>query len=455
MKVFEFFRDDTMFYAKLRRLVLPLAFQQFMLAAVSASDALMLGVLSQDSLSAVSLAGQITFIFNLFLSGFTTGTSILAAQYYGKGDQVSLEKIFAYVIRISAMVSAVFCLATLFVPEYLMQCFTSDAVLIRGGAAYLRVVAASYLFTGISQISLCMLQNTGGAMLSTVISSTVVVLNIVLNAVLIYGVGPAPQMGIAGAALATTVSKLVELLWAYAVSLQEGRVQLRIRYLFGAVGVLAKDYWRYSAPMFADFLVWGFGFSMYSVIMGHLGNDAVAANSIANIVKNLIVCFCGGLANGGGILVGNELGKGELKQARRYGDLLFWLSIVCGAVSGGVLLLCRPLILHFVNLSPVAAGYLRWMLLLCVFYMVGKSFNMMTISGIFPAGGDSKFGLICDIINMWFVILPCAFLAAFVLKLPVVLVFLVINLDEVTKLWAVIRHYRKYGWVKNLTRMEA
>ena len=455
MKILEFFRDDTMFYTKLRKLVLPLAFQQFMLAAVSASDALMLGVLSQDSLSAVSLAGQITFIFNLFLSGFTTGTSILAAQYYGKGDQVSLEKIFAYVIRISALVSAVFCLAALLLPESLMRFFTSDPALIRGGADYLRVVAASYLFTGISQIYLCMLKNTGSAVLSTVVSSSVVVLNIMLNAVLIYGIGPVPQMGIEGAALATTVSKLLELLWVCVASLGKERVRLRMKYLFGSAGVLAKDYWKYSAPMFADFLVWGFGFSMYSVIMGHLGNDAVAANSIANIVKNLIVCFCGGLSNGGGILVGNELGKGELERARRYGDLLFWLSIVCGAVSGAMLLLCRPVILHFVNLSPVASGYLRWMLLLCVFYMVGKSFNMMTISGVFPAGGDSKFGLVCDVINMWFVVLPCAFFAAFVLKLPVVLVFLVINLDEVTKLWVVIRHYRKYGWVKNLTRTEA
>ena len=455
MRILDFFRDDTMFYAKLRRLVLPLAFQQFMLAAVSASDALMLGVLSQDSLSAVSLAGQITFIFNLFMGGFTTGTSILAAQYYGKGDQVSLEKIFAYVLRISALVSAMFCLAALFLPQQLMRLFTSDPVLIRGGADYLRVVAASYLFTGISQIYLCMLKNTGAAILSTIISSTVVVLNIILNAVLIYGIGPVPRMGIAGAALATTLSKLLELVWAYAASIPEGRVRLRMKYLFGSAGVLAKDYWKYSAPMFADYLIWGIGFSMYSVIMGHLGNDAVAANSIANIVKNLIVCFCSGLANGGGILVGNELGKGELEQARRYGDLLFWLSILGGILSGCVLLLCRPVILHFVNLSPAAAEDLKWMLLLCVFYMVGKSFNMMTISGIFPAGGDSKFGLVCDIINMWFVILPCAFLAAFVLKLPVIAVFFVINLDEVTKLWAVILHYRKYGWVKNLTRMEA
>ena len=323
MRAIEFFKDNTGFYRKLGMLVLPIAFQQFMLAAVSASDALMLGVLSQASLSAVSLAGQVTFIFNLFMSGFATGTSILAAQYYGKGDRRSLEKIFAYVLRISVIVSAVFFLASLFAPRQLMRCFTADETLISGGIVYLRIVAASYLFTGVSQIYLCILKNTGFALKSTVISSSVVVLNILLNAIFIYGIGPMPEMGIAGAALATSISKLIEMAWVILESLREGRIRLCGKYLVTSAGILAKDYWRYSGPMLGDFLVWGFGFSMYSVIMGHLGSDAVAANSIANIVKNLIVCFCGGLANGGGIVVGNELGKGELKLAKRYGDLLF------------------------------------------------------------------------------------------------------------------------------------
>lgn len=452
MRAVEFFKDNTGFYRKLGMLVLPIAFQQFMLAAVSASDALMLGVLSQASLSAVSLAGQVTFIFNLFMSGFATGTSILAAQYYGKGDRRSLEKIFAYVLRTSVMVSAVFFLASLFAPRQLMRCFTADETLISGGIVYLRVVAASYLFTGVSQIYLCILKNTGFALKSTVISSSVVVLNILLNAIFIYGIGPMPEMGIAGAALATSISKLIEMAWVILESLREGRIRLCGKYLVTSAGVLAKDYWRYSGPMLGDFLVWGFGFSMYSVIMGHLGSDAVAANSIANIVKNLIVCFCGGLANGGGIVVGNELGKGELKLAKRYGDLLFWLCILSGIASGAVLLLLSPAILHFANLSPAAVGYLKWMLLLCACYMVGKSFNMTVIAGIFPAGGDSKFGLICDIVTMWVYAVPCGFLAAFVLKLPVVAVFLIINLDEIVKLPVVIRHYRQYKWVRNLTR---
>ena len=443
---------NAAFYQKLFSLVLPIAFQQFMLAAVSASDALMLGVVNQDSLSAVSLAGQITFVFNLFMGGMTMGTSILAAQYYGKGDTLSIEKIFAYVTKISFLISAIFFLSALFIPESLMRIFTSEPQLIAGGAVYLRIVAVSYLFTGISQIYLCILKNTGCAVKSMVIGSTAVVVNIFLNAALIFGLLFFPKMGIAGAALATSVSKFLEMGWAYLESLKENGVRLHVKYCFAPDRKLVRDYWKYTTPMLGDYLVWGCGFTAYSVIMGHLGSDAVAANSIANIVKNLIVSFCTGLGNGGGIIVGNELGMGNLKQAKEYGGRLCRLAVISGVLSGLFLVTLTPIIVRVTALSPQAAYYLKWMLILCACYMVGKSINMTTIAGIFPAGGDSRFGLVCDAVTMWFFAVPMGFFAAFVLKLPVVIVFLIINLDEIVKLPAAAIHYRKYGWLRNLTR---
>ncbi len=444
--------EKAIFYQKLFSLVLPIAFQQFMLAAVSASDALMLGFVSQDSLSAVSLAGQITFVFNLFMGGLTMGTSILAAQYHGKGDVPAIEKIFAYVIRVSFLISAVFFLASLFVPDWFMRIFTPEPRLIAGGSSYLRIVAASYLFTGISQIFLCIQKNTGYAMKSMVIGSSAVMINIFLNAALIFGLFFFPKMGIAGAALATSVSKLIEMLWAWAESLRKNRIRLRIKYCFAPNRLLVRDYWKYTASMLGDYLTWGCGFTMYSVMMGHLGSDAVAANSIANIVKNLIVSFCTGLANGGGIIVGNALGMGNLKRAKQYGGLLWKLAIIGGVASGLLLLALSPFILNVTALSPQATEYLKWMLALCACYMVAKAINMTMIAGIFPAGGDAKFGLICDAITMWIFAVPAGFLAAFYWHLPVVAVFLVINLDEVVKLPAAVIHYRKYGWIKNITR---
>lgn len=439
------------FSKKLITLVLPIAFQQFMLALVSASDALMLGMLTQDALSAVSLASQVTFVENLFLAAMTIGLSIFAAQYWGKGDRASVEKIFAYVMKITAIVSFLFFLAGLCVPKALMHIFTAERSLIDGGAIYLRTVSLSFFLTGISQIYLCILKNTDRATKSSVIGSASVIINIGLNAVFIFGLFGFPKLEIAGAALATVISRTVEVLWCVLETAKRNRVKLKPTYIIHADKPLRRDFWKYTTPVLGNEIVWGVGFTMYSVIMGHLGTDAVAANSIANIVKNLVACFCLGLGSGGGIIVGNELGAGRAETAIIYGRKLCRLSVVCGAASGLFLLLLSPLILGVTDLSETSSGYLKYMLFMCSYYMIGKSINGTTIAGIFCAGGDSKFGFLCDAITMWCIIVPLGFAAAFVLKLPVVAVYFVLSLDEFVKLPAVYRHYIKYKWVKDLT----
>lgn len=442
------------FYQKLFTLVFPIAFQNLMTAAVSACDALMLGVISQDALSAVSLAGQIQFIQNLFLASLTIGTTVLAAQYWGKGDRDSVEKILAFVLKLSAVVSLLFFLGASFFPGHLMRIFTPEAVLIEKGTHYLRVVGASYLLTGISQIYLCIMKNSGKVFKSTIIGSSAMILNILLNAVLIYGLFFMPAMGIAGAALATVISRGIELIWTVLESWRKDSVRLRQKYLLHRDRLLEADFFRYTLPVLGNELVWGGGFTIYSVIMGHLGNDAVAANSIANIVKNLIACLCLGIAGGGAILVGNELGKGLLERAKKYGDWLCHLSIIAGTCSGLLLLAFTPVILNVTNLSPTAHGYLRGMLFICAYYLIGKSVNSAVIAGIFCAGGDSKFGFICDTVTMWIVTVPIGAAAAFYFKLPVLAVYVILSLDEIVKLPAVYVHYKKYCWVKNLTREE-
>ncbi len=439
------------FFAKLLTLVFPIAFQQFMLASVSASDALMLGKLTQDSMSAVSLASQVAFVENLFLAAVTIGLSIFAAQYWGKKDRAAVEQIFAYVMKITATISILFFLAGLCIPGLLMRVFTNDPVLIGGGTTYLRTVSLSFLLTGISQVYLCILKNTGKAAKASVISSAGVLVNIALNAVLIFGLIGLPKLGIAGAALATVTARGFETGWCVWETAKRDRVKLRLRHLLHDDALLRHDFWKYTAPVLGNEIVWGVGFTMYSVIMGHLGSDAVAANSIANIAKNLIACFCTGLGSGAGIIVGNELGAGHLKKAKEYGGRLCRLSVVCGAASGVILLALSPLILSVTNLSGPASAYLRWMLVMCSCYMVGKSVNSTTIGGIFCAGGDSRFGFLCDTVTMWCVTAPLGMLAAFVLKLPVLAVYLIVNLDEMIKLPAVYRHYKKYKWVKDLT----
>ena len=446
--------DKKEFYRKLLSLVLPIAFQQLMLTIVSASDALMVGAIGQALLSAVSLASQITFVYNLFLAAMTIGTSIFVAQYWGKGDQKSVEKILAIVLRVSITVSFVFFLAATFFPSLLMSVFTSDNTLIEYGNKYLRVVGVTYLLCGISQIYLCIMKNTNFASKSMIIGSTAAFLNIPLNAIFIYGLCGVPRMEIAGAAVATTISRIIELIWVLVEHSKLNRVKININYIINPDQTLRKDFWRYTLPVLGNELVWGGGFTMYSVIMGHLGTDAVAANSIANIVKNLIASLALGIGNGGSILVGNELGAGKLENAKMYGKRLCQISIISGICSGILLLIISPVVLLIADLSFQATQYLKWMLIMCSYYMVGKYVNGTTISGIFCAGGDSKFGFLCDAITLWGGTVPLGLIAAFVLKWPVLAVYFVINLDEIVKLPAVFKHYKKYIWVRDLTRSE-
>ena len=283
------------------------------------------------------------------------------------------------------------------------------------------------------------------------ISSVSVVVNIILNAIFIFGWLGLPEMGIAGAALATVIARAIEVAWCVIETVKKDSIKLKLYYMMHDDKVLRHDFWKYSFPVLGNEIVWGVGFTMYSVIMGHLGSDAVAANSIANIVKNLVACFCLGLGSGGGIMVGNELGAGRLDKAKEYGGRLCRLSVLCGVASGIVMLALSPLIFAVTNLSATSNTYLKWMLVMCSCYMVGKSVNGTTIGGIFCAGGDSRFGFRCDTVTMWCITVPLGFLTAFMLKLPVLAVYFIVNLDEIVKLPAVYRHYRKYKWVKDLT----
>lgn len=444
--------ENRIFYKRLLALVLPIALQNLMTALVSASDALMLGFLNQSSLSAVSLATQIQFVLNLFYAALTIGTTILAAQYWGKGDTEAVEKVLAVALRISMAISAVFFLAASFLPGMLMRIFTNEAELIGLGIPYLRVAGWSYLCMGVSQIYLCVMKNSGRVMKSTLYGSVSVVLNLILNAILIFGLFGVPALGIVGAAAATVIARAVELALVLFENARQDTVRIRLRYLLEPSSQLRRDFYRYTAPVMANELVWGCGFTMFSVIMGHLGNDAIAANSIANIMKNIIACFCLGIAAGSGILVGNELGSGNLKRAKEYGGKLCRASLAAGALSGVLLWACSPLVFAFAtSLSPQAQRYLQMMLYVCSYYLIGKSINSTVVAGIFCAGGDTRFGLFCDLVTMWMVIVPVGLIAAFVLELPVMVVYVLLNLDEFVKLPAVYRHYKQYQWLKNLT----
>ncbi len=445
-------KEDN-FYKKLRKLMIPIVIQNLLNAAVGSADVIMLGFVGQDELSGVSLAGQVPFIFTLFIYGITAGVSSMTAQYWGKGDLSSIRKIFGIAIRFSLCISFVFTLTNILIPDTIMKAFTEDPKLIQHGATYLRVLGISYLFMGCSIVYEVSIRNMERVMISTFISTTCLLLNILLNAVFIFGLFGSPKLGVFGVALATTISRAVELLLCIADSLFiDKKLKLRVTYIFSKGGILTKDFIRYSSPALANYLSWGLGFTMYSVILGRLGRDIVAAHAVNSVVRNLSIIFGMGVSGAGSILIGKEIGDNRLAQAKEDGSKVCHLALLFSVAGGVIIILCRPLILNMVDLSDVAYSYLNIMLFINILYCIGKVMNCTTIAGIFCAGGDTRFGFICDSVNMWCFAVPLGLLAAFVFKWPTMVVYFCISLDEVVKLPVVYWHYKKYKWVNNITR---
>ena len=444
--------SDREFYKKLTRLTLPIAFQSLMLATVAACDALMLGRVTQNAMAAVSLATQVQFVQNMLLGAVTGTVAILGAQYWGKGDKAAIQKIFWISLRLSGAVSLTFCAACVFCPALLMRLFTHDPELVDIGAGYLRIAGWSYLLTGVSQTYLAVMKVTDKAQRSAWISSGAVLLNIAMNAVFIFGLFGAPAMGAKGAALATLIARAAELVWALLSTLQKGFFRPHPKYFAARDRLLKQDYARIGLPILGSYVFWGVGFTSYTAVIGHMGADAAGANAVAAVVRDLLCCLCNGMCTGGGILLGNELGAGRLEQGKTYGKKISMLSVLVGlATMLTVLLLTLP-VTRMVKLTDEARTYLVQMMLILSVYMVGRCINTVVINGVFYAGGDAYFDVYSLAVCMWGIAVPLAFLGAFVFHWPVAVVYACTCVDEVGKLPWVYAHYKKYKWVRDLTR---
>lgn len=444
--------SDKLFYKKLIHLTIPIAFQSLMLAMVAAADAVMLGAIEQNSMAAVSLATQVQFVQNMCLLAVTSAISILGAQYWGKGDKETINKIFCMGLRVSVIICVIFFVACVFSPKYLMYIFAEEKALIEIGVKYLKIAGWSYLLTGISQCYLTIMKVTEHASRAAWISSCTVIINIILNAIFIFGFWEVPAMGAEGAALATLISRVIELGWVVLSSYKKGYMHPKVKYFFKRYPLLAKDYRKCALPILGAALFWGIGFTSYTAILGHIGADAAAANSVAAVVRDLMCCMCNGISTAGGIIVGNELGSGNLLKGKQYGDKLLILSVVIGILSMILVLAVTPIVLHFMVLTETARSYLLGMMVIMSFYMIGRSICTVVINGVFSAGGDTLFDMYSLAVCMWGIAIPLALLGAFVFHWPVLLVYACTCVDEVGKLPWVFLHYKKYKWVKDLTR---
>lgn len=443
---------NTDFYKHIWKLFIPIVVQNLLSAAVSSTDVVMLNFVGQSSISAVSLAANYASILFMVYYGLGTGATLLCAQYYGKGDFRAIQIVQSIAMRFSLSISIVVAAAAFCIPDKMMLLFTNDPELIAIGAEYLRVMGVTYVCWSVIEIYLATLRSVGRATISMVLNIVAFSLNIVLNAVFIFGLLGAPRMGATGVAIATAVSRVVELIGCFIVSAFSKDVKLSLRSLFVRNDLLLKDFVSRSIPAMLNDLSWGVAFSMYSVILGHLGNDAVAANSLVVVVRNITTTFCFAAASSGGVLLGNVLGSGDMARARDYASHMMRLTVITGAVGGVLVLVSIPAVLRFASLSDTAMQYLKNMLLINSYYIMGAAVNTSLIAGVFRAGGDTKFGMICDTIDMWCYAVPLGFFAAFVLKLPVMWVYFLLCTDEFVKWPWVLKRYFSGKWMKNITR---
>lgn len=434
------------------KLAIPIIIQNLLSAAVNSSDVIMLNYVGQSAISAVSLAANYSNILFMVYYGLGTGASLLCAQYFGKKNMQAIHAVEGIALRFSLAISALVALAAFTIPQRMLLLFTSDQELIAIGSSYIRIMGITYLCWGVTEIYLAILRSIGRVTISMALNMLAFGLNILLNAVFIFGLFGAPKLGVTGVAIATASSRLIQLIACVIVSLLSKDVKLNPIYMFIRSKTLLNDFIHLSLPALGNDLSWSVAFSMYSVILGHLGTEAVAANSLVTVVRNVGSVFCFAIASAGTILLGRVMGQGELEKSKSYASRMLKMTVVAGAVGGVIVLAVTPFVLRFASLNDTAMHYLKYMLLINSYYIMGSAVNTALIAGVFRAGGDTKFGLICDTIDMWVYAVPLGFFAAFVLKLPVLWVYFLLCTDEFVKWPWVIRHYRKGEWAKNITR---
>ncbi|HIX48651.1 MAG TPA: MATE family efflux transporter [Candidatus Mediterraneibacter caccavium] len=441
------------FYRTVIALVVPMALQNLINVGVTAADVIMLGAVGEDALSGASLAGQVQYIMTLFLFGLTSGATVLTAQYWGKGDKDAIEKILGIAVKTAVFVTALFTAAALVVPALLLRIFTSDPVVIAEGIKYLRIVAFTYIMIGITQAYLYIMRSVERVIVATVVYLLSLICNIIMNSIFIFGLFGLPAMGISGAALGTLCARILEvvLVAGYARFFNKD-IKLRLRYVLHTDKVLFGDFMKYALPVVINEVMWGLGTAANTAILGHMGSPVVAANSVAQVARQLATVVSFGLSSAAAIYLGKTIGEKRMEHARAYAKRFIGLSLIMGVLGGVVILIASPVASAFLSLSAEAKDYLRIMFFVMSYFVVGQAFNTTMVVGIFRSGGDTRFGLILDVSTMWCCSILLGFLAAFVFKLSVPVVYMILMSDEIIKIPITFWRYRSCKWLRDVTR---
>lgn len=442
------------FYRVFFALTFSIALQNLLTYSVNLADNVMLGAYSETALSGTGLCNQIQFLLQMIVVGAGEGVVVLGSQYWGKGNTGVIPNIIGIALRFGLVMSVLLFAAAFFAPEWLLGLLTNETAVIAEGARYLRIVCFTYIIFGVTHILVASLRSIGVVQVGYLISASSLVINIVLNYCLIYGNFGFPELGIQGAAVATLVSRVVELLIViWFLKYREHTLNLTLRKLIFIDTSYLSDYTHVSLPVLVSQGQWGIAMMVQTGILGHMGEAAIAANFIATVLFQIISVVCYGASSAAGILMGRIVGQGaELKQIKPVVHTLQLLFLLIGICSGLVLFLIRGPVLTLYQLSPESKALaLKFMVILSV-TVVGTAYQMASDTGIIRGGGDTKFSGLMNLFSMWLIVVPLSALAAFVFDRPPAVVFFLLKSDQLYKAIPVTIHIYRWRWVKRVTR---
>ena len=451
-----FIIKDRSFYHKLFAIAIPMAVQNLINIAVNLLYTVMLGQLGEVAMSASSLGGQLGFMYMIINMGLTAGASVLTSQYWGRGDTDAIRKTMSMTYKISLTLSLVFMAVAISAPQFILSIYTNDAEVIVSGAKYLQVISFTYLLSGVTMTTLNMLRTVGTVKISLYVYGSSFFVNIFFNYALIFGKFGFPQLGVVGAAAATVIARFVEMciVLLYLLKYDE-KVRFRPSDLKSKIDKeVFKIYIKYGLPVLCNEMLWSLGNSVLSIIMGHMGKEFVAANSICGVMMQCITFATHGINAAAAVLAGNTIGEGKYELAKKQALTLFVMSIGIGFFTCGLTIILKAPLVSFYNISAetqvIALEMLNAMALVNIFQAVA-SINMF---GTLRGGGDSKFVAITDVGSMWLLSVPLGWIAGLVMHRPAGIVYICLKATTIFECFAAAFRILSGKWVKDVTRSE-
>lgn len=448
------FTKDRQFYRTFLVLCVTLMLEQAVILSVNLADNIMLGTYSEHSLAGVAAVNQIQFVLQQLVYAVSNGMIILGSQYWGQKRPEEIRKLSSIAMRVALfMVIALFIAVSLF-PYQTLGIFTPDEAIIAEGVKYLDIIRFSYLFFGVSAILLGTMRVAESVKIALTVSVISLILNCSINYVLIYGRFGAPEMGVRGAAIGTLIARIVEcIIYIVYVFCHDKRISLKPKDLFKIDSAMFSDFIRVSTPVILTQALWGLSNALQTIILGHMNEVAIAAQSISSNIFLLLKVASVGACSAASIIIGKTIGEsGNMNRLREYTRTLQLIFVCIGLVLGTALFFIRIPLLRIYNISDETRALANAYMLIQSVVLVTMSYQMPTNGGIIRGGGDTKFIMIVDIISIWGIVLPLSYLAAFVWKLSPVIVIMLLNSDQVFKCIPAFIRVNSYKWVRKLTR---